>query len=238
MKQWLSLLAISMFTLGTAHADIQTLKQNLKTQYPEIDIKSVDTTPVKDIYEVYMRGRIVYTNEDAKYFFVGNLIDLKAQKNLTDERESILTAIDVKSLPLTQAIKHVKGKGERIIYLFSDPDCPYCQHLEKELKNIDNITIYLFLYPIKSLHPNSENMAQQIWCSKDQYKTWQDYLINKKQPTSVKICTTPIDKNIQLAKKLAIDGTPTFFLKDGTRVSGARDAEEIESLLNSTNSSK
>lgn len=143
MKQWLSLLTISIFSITSAHADISTLKQNLKTQYPEIEAKSVNTTPIKDIYEVYMGGRIVYTNEDAKYFFVGNLIDLKAQKNLTEERQSALTAIDVKSLPLNQAIKHVKGKGERVIYLFSDPDCPYCQHLEKDLKNIDNLTIYL-----------------------------------------------------------------------------------------------
>ena len=231
MKKWLAPLALSLFTLTSAHADIQNLEKNLKAKYPEVAVKSVKTTPIKDIYEVYMGGRIVYTNEDAKYFFVGNLIDLKEQKNLTEQRESVLTAIDVKSLPLNQAIKHVKGKGERVIYLFSDPDCPYCQHLEKELKTIDNVTIYLFLYPIKSLHPNSENIAQQIWCSKDQYQVWQDYLLEKKKPDSVKACSNPIEKNIALANKLEIDGTPTFFLKDGTRISGARDTDEIEDLL-------
>lgn len=233
MKTWFSALTLSLFGFTAAHADMQTLEKNLKAKYPEIEIKSVNTTPIKDIYEVYMGGRIVYTNEDAKYFFVGNLIDLKEQKNLTEEREAILTAIDVKSLPLDQAIKHVKGKGERVIYLFSDPDCPYCQHLEKELKNVDNLTIYLFLYPITKLHPNASNIAQQIWCSQDQYQVWQDYLIDKKQPKPVKACTTPIEKNIALAKKLSVDGTPTFFLKDGTRISGARDAGEIELLLNS-----
>ena len=231
MKKWLAPLALSLFTLTSAHADIQNLEKNLKATYPAVAVKSVKTTPIKDIYEVYMGGRIVYTNEDAKYFFVGNLIDLKEQKNLTEQRESVLTAIDVKSIPLKQAIKHVKGKGERVIYLFSDPDCPYCQHLEKELKTIDNVTIYLFLYPIKSLHPNSENIAQQIWCSKDQYQVWQDYLLEKKKPDSVKACSNPIEKNIALANKLEIDGTPTFFLKDGTRISGARDTDEIEDLL-------
>ncbi len=218
-------------TLSAAHADIQTLEQNLKTKYPEIPVKSVHSTPVKDMYEVYMGGRIVYTNEDAQYFFVGNLIDLKQQQNLTEVREQILNRIDVKSLPLEQAIKHVKGNGERVIYLFSDPDCPYCQHLEKELKNINNVTIYLFLYPITRLHPNAATVADQIWCSKDPYKTWQDYTVDKKQPAKVKTCKTPIEKNIQLAKKLEIDGTPTFFLKDGSRISGARDASEIELLL-------
>ena len=231
MKIWLSLLTLGLFSFSSAHADIQTLQQNLKTKYPEIQVKSVQNSPIKDVYEVYMGGRIVYTNEEAKYFFVGNLIDLKEQKNLTEERMQALKSIDVKSLPLKQAIKHVKGKGERVIYVFSDPDCPYCQHLEKELKNIDNLTVYLFLYPITRLHPNAESISQQIWCSKNQYQAWEDYLIDKKQPTSNKSCTNPIEKNIALAKSLEVDGTPTFFLQDGTRISGAREAGEIELLL-------
>lgn len=231
MKIWLSLLTLGLFTFSSAHADIQTLQQNLKTKYPEIQVKSVQNSPIKDVYEVYMGGRIVYTNEEAKYFFVGNLIDLKEQKNLTEERMQALKSIDVKSLPLKQAIKHVKGKGERVIYVFSDPDCPYCQHLEKELKNIDNLTVYLFLYPITRLHPNAESISQQIWCSKNQYQAWEDYLIDKKQPTSNKSCTTPIEKNIALAKSLEVDGTPTFFLQDGSRISGTRKAGEIELLL-------
>lgn len=231
MKIWLSLLTLGLFTFSSAHADIQTLQQNLKTKYPEIQVKSVQNSPIKDVYEVYMGERIVYTNEEAKYFFVGNLIDLKEQKNLTEERMQTLKSIDVKSLPLKQAIKHVKGKGERVIYVFSDPDCPYCQNLEKELKNIDNLTVYLFLYPITRLHPNAESISQQIWCSKNQYQAWEDYLIDKKQPSSNKSCTTPIEKNIALAKSLEVDGTPTFFLQDGTRISGVREAGEIELLL-------
>lgn len=231
MKIWLSLLTLGLFTFSSAHADIQTLQQNLKTKYPEIQVKSVQNSPIKDVYEVYMGGRIVYTNEEAKYFFVGNLIDLKEQKNLTEERMQTLKSIDVKSLPLKQAIKHVKGKGERVIYVFSDPDCPYCQNLEKELKNIDNLTVYLFLYPITRLHPNAESISQQIWCSKNQYQAWEDYLIDKKQPSANKSCTTPIEKNIALAKSLEVDGTPIFFLQDGTRISGVREAGEIELLL-------
>jgi len=235
MKNWLAALSLSLFGLTATHADIQTVQNNLKANFPEIPVKSVNLSPVKDIYEVYMGGRIVYTDENAKYFFVGNLIDLKGQKNLTEEREQILTSIDVKSLPLEQAIKHVKGKGERVIYLFSDPDCPYCQHLEKELKNVDNLTVYLFLYPITKLHPNAENIANQIWCSKNRYQAWQDYLIEKINPNNTKTCKTPVEKNIQLAKKLEIDGTPTFFLKDGHRISGTRSAGEIELLLKALN---
>ncbi|WP_445116508.1 DsbC family protein [Acinetobacter sp. WZC-1] len=225
------LFSIIGFT-ATAHADIKTLQQNLKAQYPEIPVKSVNPSPFKDIYEVYMGGRIVYTDETAKYFLVGNLIDVKGQKNITEQREQILKRIDVKTLPLDQAIKHVKGKGERVLYLFSDPDCPYCQKLEKELAKVENVTIYLFLYPITGLHPNAANVARQVWCSKDPYQSWQDYLIHQKKPKKTADCTTPVEKNIQLANQLQISGTPTFFLSDGSRISGARSASDIERLLN------
>ncbi len=164
-------------------------------------------------------------------FFVGNLIDLKEQKNLTEESMQTLSKIDIAKLPLNQAIKKIKGKGERVIYLFSDPDCPYCQKLEHELQKIDNLTVYLFLYPIPSLHPNAVNISNQIWCSKNPYQTWLDYTLEKKQPTNSKACSTPITQIADLGKQLEIDGTPTFFLKDGTRISGIRSAEELEKIL-------
>lgn len=54
MKIWLSLLSLSIFSFTSAHADIKTLEQNLKTKYPEIEVKSVQNSPIKDVYEVYM----------------------------------------------------------------------------------------------------------------------------------------------------------------------------------------
>lgn len=231
MKSWLSILALSMATFGVAHADIATLQKNLKSKYPEIPVTSVNTTPVKDIYEVYMGGRIVYTNDDARYFFVGNMIDLPNQKNVTEERQQLLEAIDISKLPLNQAIKKVKGNGQRVIYVFSDPDCPYCKKLEAELEKVDNITIYLFMSPIKALHPNAEKTSKQIWCSSNPYQAWTDYTLKGKAPIAKDSCKNPVDKNIELAKTLEVTGTPTFFLKDGRRLSGALPASELELIL-------
>ncbi|MCU4414190.1 DsbC family protein [Acinetobacter sp. WU_MDCI_Axc73] len=232
MKNLLSVLTLSLLGISLSHASIATVQQNLKKNFPDIPVQSVQTTPLKDIYEVYMGGQIVYTNDDANYFFIGNLIDNKHQKNLTEESLQKLEKIDISTLPLDQAIKHVKGNGQRVLYLFSDPDCPYCQRLEKQMASVDNVTIYLFLYPLKSLHPNAEKIATQIWCSKDQYSAWENYLLNKKQPIKTTDCQTPIQKNLELGKRLKISGTPTMFLKNGNRITGAMDADELNQLLN------
>ncbi|MHA3053933.1 DsbC family protein [Acinetobacter sp. ANC 4633] len=233
MKKLLTALGLSLMTIGIAHADIATLKANLQKNYPDITPQSIQPTPIKDIYEVYMDGEIVYTNDEARYFFIGNLVDLKNQVSLTEQRQQELTKIDVKTLPLNQAIKHVKGNGKRVLYIFSDPDCPYCHALEEELKQVDNVTVYLFLYPLTNLHPNAGAMAQKIWCSKDKYSAWENYVLDRKEPSDKASCTAPIQKNLELGEKLRIDGTPTFFLKDGQRISGARSANDINKLLDS-----
>lgn len=231
MKTWLSILSIGLFSLSMAHADMQTLEKNLKTNYPDMPAKSVQATPVTGIYEVYMGGRIVYTNEQGKYFFVGNLIDLPTQNNITEQRMQVLTAIDTKQLPLKQAIKHVKGDGSRVLYVFSDPDCPYCQKLDVELAKLNNVTIYLFMFPLTQLHPQAAQISRQVWCSKDQYKAWTDYTLNQIKPTAKETCSNPIQDNIKLAEKLEINGTPTIFLKDGRRVS-RMSAEAFDKILN------
>ncbi|EPG34604.1 thiol:disulfide interchange protein DsbC [Acinetobacter colistiniresistens] len=152
---------------------------------------------------------------------------------------SELTKIDVKQLPLDQAIKYVKGKGERILYVFSDPDCPYCQKLEQHMTSVDNVTVYLFLFPLKRLHPQAEAVANKIWCAKNQYEAWEDYMLHRKAPKNTTQCETPIQKNLVLGQKLQIDGTPTLFLQNGTRLSGSpQNAEQIEQLLQEASSKK
>ena len=231
MKKWLTLLGLSALTLTSAYASTTTLEKNLKKEFPQVPTKILGDTPIKGVYELLVGDTIVYTDENARYFFVGNLVDFKNKQNLTAKREEALTKIDVNTLPLEQAIKHVKGDGSRTLYVFSDPDCPYCKKLEKNMTSVDNVTLYTFLFPLKNLHPNAETVAQQIWCASNPYEAWEDYMILNKAPTTTANCDNPIQKNIALGRSLNITGTPTLFLADGSRISGALDAEDLNKLL-------
>ena len=50
-------------------------------------------------------------------------------------------------------------------------------------------------------------------------------------------CTNPLDKNLALAKKLGISGTPAIFFTDGYRFPGAASKDDIEKKLASINKS-
>ena len=168
------------------------------------------------------------------YLFIGQLVDPKNQKNLTEKRLIEFNKIDVKQLPLEQAIRYVKGDVKRTLYIFTDPDCPYCQKLEQYMTAIDNVTVYLFPFPLKTLHPQAEEIANKIWCAKNQYEAWEDYMLHRKAPKNSGQCSTPIQKNLILGQKLQINGTPTLFLKNGVRIAGMpQNVEQIEQLLNS-----
>jgi len=96
---------------------------------------------------------MVYTDAKVAHVLVGSMYDAATKQNLSEERLRKLNRVAFDSLPLDFAIKKVKGNGQRRLVVFSDADCPFCARLEAELKGIDDITIYTFLYPIDQLHP-------------------------------------------------------------------------------------
>ncbi|MGL5002901.1 MAG: DsbC family protein, partial [Casimicrobium sp.] len=150
-----------------------------------------------------------------------------------EARNSELTAIDVKQLPLDNAIKFVRGKGERVMYVFSDVDCPFCTRLEQTIQSMDNVTVYNFMYPIDSLHPQAHKKQVGIWCAKDRLAAWQEAILNKKFDANAKTdCKNPVEETKALGAKLGVRATPSFFLADGRMIAGALPKDRIEAALN------
>ena len=225
----LSLLALSQFAL----ADEASLRKALEAAYPKFKIESVVKTPYAGLYEVYMGGQIIYTNDKLSYLIAeGRLVDPKTKKDITADRMEELTKIDFSTLPLNQAIKVVKGNGSRKLVVFSDVDCPYCKRLEQnELVNVTDVTIYTFLYPLEQLHPDSAAKSKSIWCATNRVKAWQDWIMNNQLPTTTANCEVPLEKVGDLAKKIGVNSTPTLIFADGKRMMGAQPYKEIERYM-------
>ena len=180
---------------------------------------------------MFAGGRLFYTDENVTYFFLGNIVDAKSMSNITAQRLQKLTAIKFESLPLDYAIKTVKGNGKRKVAVFSDPDCPYCKRLEKDLVNVTDVTIYTFLYPIASLHPDAERKSKAIWCSSNRQKAWDDFMLRGVAPADKK-CDTPLDEIQAVGQKYKMNGTPTLVFADGRVVPGAIPVSDMETYLN------
>ncbi len=232
---------LAMTFAASAHADNEAnIRKSLEASLPNVKIGKITKLPYHAIYQVVGNGyNVFYTDEKGEIGFFGNMVDLKSKHNLTGEEAEKLRHVDIASLPLDQAFVRVKGSGKRKLVLFSDPDCPFCQELEGQLKDVTDVTIYTFLYPLTSIHPDSRRKAEQIWCSKDKGKAWDDWMLEKKElPSGQATCKTPIDENAALAEKLWITGTPGMIFGDGRLIPGGLKKPQIEAYLNEAQSGK
>ena len=222
---------IAMFSLlscfsAISLANVETLKINLSRYYPNIQVSNIQATEMLGLYSASLDNQIIYLDENAQYMLVGSMVRLKDQKNLTKDLMLQQNSVDWKQLPFKDAIKTVKGTGKRQLVVFSDPNCPYCKKLEAELDKLNDATIYTFIYPLKS---QSIAVSKQVWCDPNQAYAWKNLLQKNVQPKE-KTCTNPIDRNLELGKKLGIEGTPTLIFGNGLKMVGGRSAEDIRMI--------
>ena len=207
------------------------IRKNLSERVPQMPkIEEVSRTPMNGLYEVRLsNNEIYYSDAEGNFLINGQLIDTKNKRNLTEEREAKLGAIDFANLPTKDAITIVRGNGKRKLAVFEDPNCGYCKRFERDLAKVDNVTVYLFLYPV--LGPNSVEKSKAIWCAKDPATAWHNTMVNEQAPKAASCNTAAIDRNLEFGRKYKITGTPTLFAEDGTRVPGAINTAQIEKLL-------
>lgn len=208
----------------------EALASKLKDLYPATKVERVQRSELPGLFEVVMGRNAAYTDSTGRYFIFGHLFDMKEQRDLTAERVEKAARIAFDTLPLADAIKTVRGKGDRVIAVFSDPDCPFCRRLETELDKLDNVTLYTFLYPLEGLHPEAKGKAIAVWCAKDRSGAWGELMRSGKVPPQA-TCDNPIERNIQLGQRLSIQGTPTLISIDGRLLPGAVPRERIEQWL-------
>jgi thiol:disulfide interchange protein DsbC len=220
---------------GAALADEAGVRKILETRFPQGKIESVAKTPYGGLYEVYMDGSIQYTDEKVSFMVCCALIDTATNRNVTEQRMRKLTALNMKEMPpVAMAIKRVKGDGKRQLFVFSDPLCPYCKRLEQELERINNVTVYVFLYPTERTFPGTTALSKSIWCSADRAKAWEDAMLKGQRPAAKGTCSNPIEQVAKIGGNLGITTTPTLVFADGAPLRGAVSAPDIDRLLNQT----
>jgi thiol:disulfide interchange protein DsbC len=220
---------------SAAHAGENEIRQSLQSKFPGIGkIEHIVKTPYAGLYEIVIGDQLLYTDEHGKYIFEGSVIDAKSHRDLSDERRRVLFAIDFDKLPLDLAVKEVKGNGKRKLAIFTDPNCPYCKRLEKELSGVTDVTLYMFMYPI---FPGSAEIVRNVLCSKDPVKAWDDWMLKEIRPAKA-VCKTQTDKVMALGRKLHVNGTPNLIFGNGIQAPGFLPLKELEKNLNAPRDKK
>lgn len=227
--------ACALLLQSPANADSETIRKSISEKMPTAQIRSITKSAQDGLYEVVVNGTTVfYTDEKGQTGFFGKMVDLRTRTDLTEKRLQELMVVDFSSLPLDKAIVSTRGDGARKLAVFSDPDCPYCKQLEKDLESITNITVYTYLLPLISIHPDAKRKAELILCAADPAKTYREWMVNGTALEGSRDCATPLAEIAALSKKLWLQGTPGMIFASGKLVPGAIPRHQIEALLDAT----
>ena len=216
-----------------AHANEAVIRKAIEPKLGGAKIEAVTPSPIAGLFEVQYRSaegiQVVYVDATGNYVIQGNIFDFRAGRDLTDEKLRKLNAIRFDQLPLDLAVKIQRGNGKRVMAMFSDPYCPYCKQFEQTLQQVEDITVYVYMFPV--IRPQNADHSKAVWCSPDRQKAWLELALEHKRPAAPPTCDNPVDKVLELGRSLRINSTPTLILANGERVSGGMKAADLRDQL-------
>jgi thiol:disulfide interchange protein DsbC len=227
-----------LFVALPAAANEAAIRKALEGKLDGARIEGIQPAPLPGLWEVRYRGQdgvqILYSDAAGRYIVQGRIFELASDRDLTEERSRKLNAVRFDSLPLDLAVKVQRGNGKRVMAMFSDPYCPACRSFERVLSQVDDITIYYFMYPV--IRPENANHSRAVWCSPDRAKAWLELAAapQPKVPPASAACQNPLDKVHDLGRKLSVNSTPTLIFANGERMSGGLRIEDLKTMLDQT----
>ena len=235
------LFVVGLLASSLALGDEAAIRRALEPKIGSARIEGIQRTPIEGLFEVHIRSEegfeILYVDRTGTHVIqtdgrnAGHIIDIVNGRNVTDERLRKLTAIKFESLPLDLAIKVQRGNGKRVLAMFSDPYCPACRQFERVLAQMDNIAIYVFMYPV--IRPENADHSRRVWCAPDRAKAWLELASGSqpKIPAAPMGCGDPVDKILSFGQNLGVRSTPTLIFANGERVAGGLSPAELQRQL-------
>lgn len=225
----------------SASVSAAVVADRIRTLNPGTHVDSVVASPIAGLFEVVMGKNVAYVEASGRYALFGHVWDMQERRDLTADRKATLDKVDAALLPRDLALRHVRGKGTRVLYVFADPQCGYCKQLEQAIQELDDVTVHTFVMPL--LGPDSKRLAVAISCAADPAAAWSNLMLKAQMPLppiaeAGAACEAKVDAVANLGQKLGITGTPTLVAADGRKTAGAMPAAQLSAWLGEVRSAQ
>jgi len=208
-----------------------------------VKVKSVKEAPAKGLFELLVekdnKQGIIFIDYGKKHLMQGMIVSLDTLQPVSAHAQDLpqpkqVTSVDVSKIPADKAVVMGNPKGSKKLYVFTDPDCPYCKKGHLELKKLaaiaPDVAIYVMLYPL-AMHPAAYDKSRTVIETKS-LELMEKAFDGKDVPKPAKESSkAAIDEIIKFANANGITGTPTMVMPDGKIEVGMRDAETLKRML-------
>lgn len=237
MKRTTTIMLAALVALvsGAAQAeDITTrLAARMAKLFPKEKVTDIAPAPIPGLYEVLVGASLFYVSADGRYVVHGDLIDLDAHVNVSDQRRSqarkqVFETMDSKGFIDFPA----KTKDTRkTLYVFTDIDCAYCRKMHAEIGQLNSagIAVRYLAFPRTGIKGPSFDKAVAVWCATNR----QEALTQSKLglPVDSPKCDNPVAKEYELGNAMGVTGTPSVYTDEGKHIGGYVPAPELIKMV-------
>lgn len=174
------------------------------------------------LYLTTIDGVSGYVSADGRYFVVGDMLDLAAKTNVTEQRRKQTRRELLKKIAPGEAIVFGPEKPKHTITVFTDADCPYCRKLHGELEELEKkgVAVRYVAFPRSGPGTKSWRTMTAVWCAKDRREALTRATRGDAVSVAGSCSDTVIAKHYALGQQLGLPGTPMIVLSDGTSLGG------------------
>lgn len=201
-------------------AEINTLKSNFPTVIGKPGIKVLKGIDQGEFKQLELEVRTQRGPQQFQVFVVNGTKTLFAGNAYNEKGEKYNLPVNVELIKAGVAFK--MGTGPKELYLVTEPECPYCQKLEKNLASdvLEKYTINIIPMPL-SFHKKAKPMLNWVFAgANDKEKTdrMHKVLLGDQSYASYKPSAEELAKNEEIfskgmkaAMELKAGGTPSVF---------------------------
>lgn len=226
------LFALWLPCAGAAEAVPAAVSKMLAAIIPGQTPDEIRAAPAGGFYEVSYGMETFYISADGRYLLQGDLLDLKTQVNLTEQKRTEQRRVLMRTVKPEDAIIFAPaGKPRYTVYVFTDIDCGYCRQLHKEIKRYNELGIEIryLAYPRTGIDTPSYYKAVSVWCAKDRKTALTEAKAGRQPPE--RSCDNPVEAEYSLGARLGVNGTPTLVFSDGSILPGYLNPAQLAQYL-------
>jgi len=227
---------VLMLSFSFAHASEESTEDMTRLLKLRLGTDQVETpvaTGVDGVYQTRFGNKFAYLIEGGRYVFIGDLVDLKEAKNMTEVSRRDLVVQELASFSEEKLIVFPADNEElAVLNVFTDTSCGYCQQLHKEVVYLQQagISVHYFPYPRGGSRGPGYSDLKKVWCADDKLAAMS--VAKGAADGSLTVsgdCESAryVDEGYLLGNRIGVTGTPALYAADGTKFNGYVPYEQL-----------
>ena len=157
----------------------EKLLPGIKKTFPKLqfEIVKINPTEAPGLCQIQIKIgaqiHLLYSDSRGEFFLAGNLFEAKTGRNLTQEAVQLLTRLTPDEMrQIEELTAFTLGQGKKVVYLVTDPKCPYCKQAESLLKKLlekEDFQVRFLLFPL-DMHKGAREQSIAILCDRQRIR--------------------------------------------------------------------